>query len=1209
MKRLSLLACLGWVLPCGAISPISAQTPPVLGAAGSFSVLGASAVTNTGNSVVTGDLGIWPNTGSSITGFPPGIVLGTLHPGDAVAMQGQSDLTAAYNDLAGRVCNTVLTGTDLGGQVLIPGVYCFSSSAQLTGTLTLDAQGNAGATFIFQIGSTLTTASNASVALINGASNGNIYWQVGSSAVLNTTTHFAGSILALTSITLNTGASVSGRMLARSGAVTLDSNDVTTPAPLLSVVKSVNPNPVATGGSAVYTVVISNTDTQTPTLSNLILYDSLASDITLTSIAGSDLGWSCNGSHELVCTYTNMLLPAASTTLRLNADIGLGALTGNNTARISGGGDPLCPAPPAPAAARCTGEVLASTVPVVLSDIDSRVEAGQLKVRFGTLTEMGALGYRVLTGNAGQPRVALSDQLMGATGGQMDPQRYQIQGPYRGERQIWIEEHTIDGKSIAYGPFPVGIKLGRPADSVAIDWSRIGAEQGAFRTLQRASARSKAHDQEAELKIDHDAWFVLSYEELLAQGLDWSGTPTANLRLRRGMLEIPLQHSDDVLGPGSKLAFLGQAIKHSLYTQTAVYRLSRGVPGIGMAAQSAAPNAGPLVQNVRASYRHEPNRSYSATAAGSDPWYALKVQRNGNQSVAAKESFSLPGRSANSGKERIAVEVWGGIDYPQSPDHSVRLRLNGTEIASVSFDGIAVQMIEADLPKGLLTNGSNTLTLQLVADTGLSVDQILLNAITVDYQREFRAIDNRLDFVLPASTVSSAFGPAIFSEFSEKSGASATLCARMEDCDHYQVSGLTQPDVVVLRERLGITTRLNEVLVSPANAGFVVNFLSDRHPNDHYWIAPSSGAAPASISAQAPIGDPLAGGPAQLLIIAHPSFINGLDSLVSARLAEGFSVRVVDLEALYRRYSDGVIDPNAVQRAVADAYARLATRYVLLVGGDTFDYLSNGGSNSISFVPTHYRQTDAIVRYGAADSVSADVNGDGLMDVAIGRLPVRTSLELERAIAKTLSYPQANHGSRLLLQADRADPLQFDQQLAPIADTFGARWAVTSLSLDDYPNGSAGTAAARGALSTAINSGQAFTAYLGHSGPDRWTFTGLLSAQDVYNGFFSNTAKPTILWNLGCYGAYFLDPRYNTIAHAMMLQDNGGAAAVLGVSGLTAVASNVAWINTLTLYLPQERLGDAMMLSQRLLRSSGSQFDDVSIGGNLLGDPTLRLKQ
>lgn len=204
---------------------LAAATAPSLGSARSFAVLGGPTVTNTGPTVVTGDLGVSP--GSAVTGFPPGIVTGgSIHAADTVALQAQNDVTTAYNNLAGQACTGNLTGKDLGGLTLTPGVYCFSSSAPLTGMLTLDAQGSTSAVFIFQVGTTLTTATNSSVRVINDGTNCNVFWQAGSSATLGTGTAFVGSILALTSITLTTGANVSGRALARNGAVTMDTNTV-----------------------------------------------------------------------------------------------------------------------------------------------------------------------------------------------------------------------------------------------------------------------------------------------------------------------------------------------------------------------------------------------------------------------------------------------------------------------------------------------------------------------------------------------------------------------------------------------------------------------------------------------------------------------------------------------------------------------------------------------------------------------------------------------------------------------------------------------------------------------------------------------------------------------------------------------------------------------------------------------------------------------
>lgn len=211
-------------VPCSA-----AEAPVNLRSTVNFAVLAGSTITNTGSTVISGtfggDVGLHP--GTSITGFPPGLIGGTTYETDAVALQAKTDLVLAYDDAASRTVTQVLTGTDLGGLTLTAGVYFFSSSAQLTGTLILDAQGDPNAVFIFQIGSTLTTASDSEVQLINGARFCRVFWQVGSSATLGTTTRFAGHILALVSITVNTGATIEGQLLARNGAVTLDTNTIT----------------------------------------------------------------------------------------------------------------------------------------------------------------------------------------------------------------------------------------------------------------------------------------------------------------------------------------------------------------------------------------------------------------------------------------------------------------------------------------------------------------------------------------------------------------------------------------------------------------------------------------------------------------------------------------------------------------------------------------------------------------------------------------------------------------------------------------------------------------------------------------------------------------------------------------------------------------------------------------------------------------------
>lgn len=239
-------------------SPAFAATSVGLGTADPYSVLAGTTVTNTGSSTLQGDLGVSP--GSAIEGFPPGVSAGTIHAADAVALQAQSDVGIAYDNAAGQALTTSVSG-DLVGRTLTEGVYNSTSSLALGGQLTLDGQGNPNSVFIFQVASTLVTASASSIILTNGAQACNVFWQVGSSATLGTASSFKGTILALTSITVQTSATVEGRALARNGQVSLDTNVFTSPACITTPTTSAP----ATTGTPTATVTPTGTATATPT--------------------------------------------------------------------------------------------------------------------------------------------------------------------------------------------------------------------------------------------------------------------------------------------------------------------------------------------------------------------------------------------------------------------------------------------------------------------------------------------------------------------------------------------------------------------------------------------------------------------------------------------------------------------------------------------------------------------------------------------------------------------------------------------------------------------------------------------------------------------------------------------------------------------------------------------------------------------------------
>jgi hypothetical protein len=273
------------------LEAIPGQLPVTLGSAGTFSALASSTVTNTGPTIITGDVGVSP--GSAVTGFPPGVVVGgaiyNTTPGPAATAQGA--LTSAYNDAAGRTGGSSVSG-DLGGLTLTPGLYTSTSFLNLTGPLHLDGQGNANSVFIFQIASALTTFSGSQVILQNGAQAANIFWQVGSSATLGTNSIFNGTIMAQASVTLTTGAALNGRALARTGAVTLDTNTVGNPGPPTTigspgVLTIACPLSAAQVGVAYNSVVSANGGTPPYTFS---ITGTLPSGLTLTPSTGAVTG-------------------------------------------------------------------------------------------------------------------------------------------------------------------------------------------------------------------------------------------------------------------------------------------------------------------------------------------------------------------------------------------------------------------------------------------------------------------------------------------------------------------------------------------------------------------------------------------------------------------------------------------------------------------------------------------------------------------------------------------------------------------------------------------------------------------------------------------------------------------------------------------------------------------------------------------------------
>ncbi|MEO7975452.1 MAG: C25 family cysteine peptidase, partial [Thermoanaerobaculia bacterium] len=415
------------------------------------------------------------------------------------------------------------------------------------------------------------------------------------------------------------------------------------------------------------------------------------------------------------------------------------------------------------------------------------------------------------------------------------------------------------------------------------------------------------------------------------------------------------------------------------------------------------------------------------------------------------------------------------------------------------------------------------------------------------------------------------------------------------------------------RDANGTLTRLNSVAVSAAGGGYTA-VVPGAAGEAAYVVASESALLPArSIRAARPaVG--LRTGPATYLVIAHSAFIGGLQPLVAARTAEGLAVKVVDVQDIYASYRGGVVDASAIRDYIAEASRSMGTRYVLLVGGDSFDYLDNLGLGAVSFVPSLYVETGPIIRWAPSDSTYADVDRDGIQDLAIGRWPVRSAQELSNVIAKTLEYATKGYGNTALFTSDYADPKANEAYRfasGRLIDALPQGWQVDRIDLDQMAFSDA-----RAALFGGLTDGSALTSYVGHSGPVSWgsgmrpMSQHLLTVNDVAT--LGNAGHPTVVSQLGCWNNYYVSPSTESLGAKLLLAGDRGAAAVIGAVSLTEDTNGNRFGLALTsrLGLSGMRIGDAISAAKRTFAVESqpeSDLRDVLLGWTLLGDPALQV--
>jgi uncharacterized repeat protein (TIGR01451 family) len=849
-----------------------------------------------------------------------------------------------------------------------------------------------------------------------------------------------------------------------------------------------------------------------------------------------------------------------------------------------------------------------TTTPVTLAFFEAS-GSGTVLFHWSTATEVGNLGFHLYAlEDEGFRR--LNDELIPSSAiDSLAPQDYEFEAWGVEGELFLLEDVDIFGEVRHHGPFRLNESAGaRPSRGARIDWQGIRAarahrsgapaDRGArgpasspvlqptlaeappthrlssSPSRQGLTSRSSGFNG-VQLLVDRDGVYRVTHEELLAAGFDLTSLPSSLLTLsNRGQSVYLHVGGPRFFGPGSYVEFVGVALD-SLYTRSNVYNLEVGTtrldPPTDRDKGYNVDYGGRAPESYLETAKVEVQRSYHFASPTEDPWFDQRLLAISGP-VEATFDFDLEDWAAGNRPVTLEVSLWGVTDFPAAPDHHVVLEVNGVPIAEDLFDGLRERRISAELPDGLLQPQGNTLRVLLPHDTGVKYDLVHYDHYTITYPRRFRARDGRLRFTARAPG--------------------------------FRVEALPSADVVVYRVTGDSAQKVIPVRITGVPGAYVATFPGSRTEATYHVSTVESLGKPRLEERQP--GTNLLRGTPDLLILSHQDFLPGLQRFARARRSQGWRVKLVDVEAVYDHFGDGIFGPQAIHAYLRRAHPRMGFGYLLLVGGDTYDYHDYLELGSISFVPTPYTQTDSIVRFTPADALYSDLDADGSPDLAIGRWPVRTVDELQAVIDKTLEYDSLPYSGTAVLAADKRDlasNYSFRAASEELATLLGADWQVERAYMDEL-----GLAGAKDLLLEQISNGVSLTSYFGHSGLTVWSFDRLFSATDA--NALDNAGRPTLVTQWGCWNTYHVSPHYDTLGHRLLLGPDRGAAAVFGATTLTEASSDLELARRLFAQLaePGRTLGEALLEAKRQLATEEPDRLDVLLGSSLLGDPTLGVR-
>ncbi|RBP49908.1 C25 family cysteine peptidase [Arenicella xantha] len=777
-----------------------------------------------------------------------------------------------------------------------------------------------------------------------------------------------------------------------------------------------------------------------------------------------------------------------------------------------------------------------------------------------------------------------------------------------------LSSYDTSGYEEFFGPFTLGEEYGQTSEMRPIEWTAIRAEynqrmqQSGYLELngrwKRSTRARKAIRDKNEYQLGKEVINLLSAEpglhrvsfsELSAAGADWHGIPVSELAITYQGRAIPraVQSDNSTFDQGDSIVYyVGDlSAKDALYTQEMVYRIQRdSSKAIDADRVMSSPQADATRSaSVLTPYKVSDNNIYVATSSNGDPWVDRKLLAYGRE-AATTYTFNIT-KAIVDKPALLTVRLVGGIDFPsvplENPDHHVLVKVNGRTAAATRFDGFQHQLIEALVPASDLLSGLNTVEIVLPGDTGQIADLMYINDVELAVHHPSELLDQGV--VIPAESDIEVYD------------IEANLGAQAAEVFAYQSSGnLAVLDGVELN---------GSVLSFSALSGI-------KPDNTFYAVMTDSAFRRPSISLERPINFGTNLG-ADYLIVAHPSFINAdLQRFAAAKRRAGLRTTIVSWLDIVDSYGFGMPTPEAIRNFLKSADQRNKIKYVLIVGGHSYDYNNHLALGNVSFIPTMYESVSKDFMFAPTDTPIVDITGDGLPNKAIGRWPVRTEQDLRNIVNKTLRWQADSHlyrGNVLLLAdvEDTARAQNFSSQLEELATHSGILSSANNVQriyLDDYlaidtPTPIADARADLLGRFDASSAGVGLTVYNGHSSSSRWTFRNLFNAQDA--SAMNNHSSPTFVLPLACYTTLYESPSMNSLAHQLLFASEAGAVALSGAAYLSEYRENAEFANRL---ISQAKHGN-MTVGQAILavKSKMQPWNDMVTNWSLLGDPSIRL--